>query len=482
MRKSKFLLILFTVSLLVSLIFPMYANKVCAATENVVTLNFGDGIIHDGYVEYSKIGKLQLFKGDELVANISNNMTIDLNEADYKFAIEEIENKESVSSATTPIKLNINNWYYPMTTILGETRSTFKLESSKFSGKLDVILVRAITAINTKVENVYEDISSKGVIDLTNGKEYVIDFSKTDELTEGLKSFADLDKTLYYKRDNKGLLVTDNESEAVIKIVGNKSENKAILTVVNVGTKKSEVFKGLHTQYTGSALNYDGTDGGIINETRFDYYTRCTYEFTFQYVKEEINPKEFKFIEGVNQTYTIGESNNATFRVDAEYNLFENGGKVYIDEALVDSKNYTSKSGSTIITLTDAYLKTLSVGEHTLKVAFTNGGNATTKFKVAKKAEENNNNGNNNNDDNNSSNNNNGNSSNNNSNSNNKGNNNSNTNTSSKPEIEDKKDNISNPQTGDKVVIYFILSAVCVVGIVTLVIIKFRKNKKERES
>ena len=222
-------------------------------------------------------------------------------------------------------------------------------------------------------------------------------------------------------------------------------------------------------------------DVGIINETRFDYYTRCTYEFTFQYVKKEINPKEYKFVEGVNQTYTIGESNNATFRVDAEYNLFENGGKVYIDEALVDSKNYTSKSGSTIITLTDAYLKTLSVGEHTLKVAFTDGGNVTTKFKVVKKAEENNN-GNNNNNDNNSSNNNNGNSSNNNSNSNNKGNNNSNANTSSKPEIEDKKDNISNPQTGDKVVIYFILSAVCVVGIVTLVIIKLRKNKKERES
>lgn len=63
-------------------------------------------------------------------------------------------------------------------------------------------------------------------------------FSKDDELTNGLKSFADLDKTLYYKRDNEGLLATDNESEAVIKIVGNKSENKAILTAVNVGTKK----------------------------------------------------------------------------------------------------------------------------------------------------------------------------------------------------------------------------------------------------
>ena len=382
MRKSKFLLILFAVSLLVSLIFPMYANKVCAATENVVTLNFGDGIIHDGYVEYSKIGKLQLFKGDELVANISNNMTIDLNEAEYKFAIEEIENKESVSSATTPIKLKINNWYYPMTTILGETRSTFKLESSKFSGKLDVILVRAITAINTKVENVYDNISSKGVIDLTNEKEYVIDFSKNDELTEGLKSFADLDKTLYYKRDNKGLLATDNESEAVIKIVGNKSENKAILTVVNVETKKSEVFKGLHTQYTGSTLNYGGTDGGIINETRTDYYTRCTYEFTFKYANENASEGEYTFLEGQNQSYVINKSNNATFRIDAEYSLFEN--EVYIDGVKLDVANFDSKSGSTIIILKNNYLKTLSVGKHTLKVKFSNGKVAVTNFTIAK--------------------------------------------------------------------------------------------------
>ena len=284
MRKVKILSILLMICLLVSILFPTAINKVYAESKNEVTLNFEGGIIYDGYVEYSKIGKIQLFKGDELVANISNDMKIDLNEAEYKFVIEEIEDA-SVSGANTPIKLNINNWYYPITTsILEETRSTFKLESNKFSGTLDVKLVRTITAINTKVENVYDNITSKGVIDLTGGQEYVIDFSKDDELTNGLKSFADLDKTLYYKRDNEGLLATDNESEAVIKIVGNKSENKAILTAVNVGTKKSEVFKGFHTKYTGSALNYDGTDGGIINETRTDYYTRCTYEFTFQYV------------------------------------------------------------------------------------------------------------------------------------------------------------------------------------------------------
>ena len=312
MKKIKTLLVLFVFGLLVSLIFPI--TKVYAENKNEVTLNFEGGIIHDGYVEYSKKVKLQLFKGEDLVADISNNMVIDLNEAEYKFVIEEIEDK-SVSGANTPIKLNINNWYYPMTTIIGEAKSTFKLESSKFSGTLGVKLVRTITAINTKVENVYENIASKGVIDLTNEKEYVIDFSKDDELTNGLKTFADLDNTLYYKDVNGSLLKTENESEAVIKIVGNREENKAILTAVNVGTKKSEAFKGLNTKYTGSALKYDGSDGGIINEIRFDYYTKCTYEFTFQYVKEEVssntNIEDNKNTENTENTENTGNTENA---------------------------------------------------------------------------------------------------------------------------------------------------------------------------
>ena len=222
MRKTKELLILFISCLFALFTFQMTTNKAYAETKNEVTLNFDGGTIHDGYVEYSKVAKLQLFKGDELVTNISNDMKIDLNEANYKFVIEEIEDT-SVSGANTSIKLKINNWYYPMTKAEGETKSTFKLDSSKFNGKLNIEFERRNIAFNETIKNVYEDISSKGVIDLSDGQEYVIDFSKTDELTEGLKSFAYLDKTLYYKRDNNGLSLTDNESEAVIKIVGNKS-------------------------------------------------------------------------------------------------------------------------------------------------------------------------------------------------------------------------------------------------------------------
>lgn len=431
MRKKKSV---FMFLLMISLIFSLCTGSVYAQTKNEITLNFKDGTIHDGYVEYSKKAKVQLYKGDDLVTDISNNMVIDLNEAEYKFVVEEIEDT-SVSGANTPIKLNINNWYYPMSTIVGETKSTFKLDSSKFSGTLDVKLVRIGVAINTTVKNIYNDISSTGVIDLTNGQEYVIDFSKTDELTEGLKSFADLDKTLYYQVFNGSLLVTDNASVAVIKIVGNRSENKAILTAVNVGTKKSEVFKGFHMQFTGSALDYDDFDGdiasgGIVRETRYDYYTRCTYEFTFQYVKEEVNPKEYKFTEGANQIYTIDESKNAIFRINADFSLFD--GKLYIDGTLIDAKNYKAESGSTVITLNKEYVDTLSIGEHTIKVEFSDGGFATTKFEVKAKQ----------------------------------------VNT-------EKTEDITNPQTGDNIGTYIILSIISVLGITATVVIY---NKKKREN
>ena len=356
-----------------------------ATEKNEVTLNFKNGIIHDGYVEYSKVANIQLFKNGNLVVDISNNMIIDLNEAEYKFVIEEIEDK-SVAGVNMPIKLMINNWYYSISTSIVEgSKPSFKLESGKFSGTLEVKFLRTNIGINTKVENIYNDISSKGIIDLTDSKEYVIDFSKNDELTEGLKSFADLEKTLYYKRVNDGLSITDNENEAVIKIVGKKSENKAILTAVNIKTKKSEIFKGFHMQYTGSSLKYNSTSDGIIYETRFDYYTRCTYEFTFQYVKEEINSNEYKFLDGENQNYTINKDNELKFRIDAEYSLFD---KVYIDNELVDANNYTSKEGSTIITFNKGYINNLSVGGHTLKVMF-NDGEATTKFSVLKEEIEN---------------------------------------------------------------------------------------------
>lgn len=159
-------------------------------------------------------------------------------------------------------------------------------------------------------------------------------------------------------------------------------------------------------------------------------------------IKVVVEKIEYKVIEGAEQTYTITEDTEVRFRIDADYSLFNN--KVYVDNVLVDSSNYTSKSGSTIIVLNKDYVDTLAVGEHRLKVAFADGGEAETTFTIAKKAENNNDNENN---------------------------------TPSKPEDkEEMKDNGSNPKTGDNIMLYVAIASMSIIGLVATTIVAKKKK------
>ena len=159
-------------------------------------------------------------------------------------------------------------------------------------------------------------------------------------------------------------------------------------------------------------------------------------------IKVVVEKIEYKVIEGAEQTYTIKEDTEARFRIDADYSLFNN--KVYVDNVLVDSSNYTSKSGSTIIVLNKDYVDTLAAGEHTLKVAFADGGEAETTFTIVRKAENNNNNENN---------------------------------TPSKPEDkEEMKDNGSNPKTGDNIMLYVAIASMSIIGLGATTIVAKKKK------
>ena len=114
------------------------------------------------------------------------------------------------------------------------------------------------------------------------------------------------------------------------------------------------------------------------NELELSINKNTTVEVTYKKIV-------YNVIEGANQTYTLSKSKELRIKINADYTLFDN--KVYIDEKLVDKDNYTSESGSTIITLKRSYLETLNVGEHTLKVAFKDGAEVETKFEVAKAPE-----------------------------------------------------------------------------------------------
>ena len=87
----------------------------------------------------------------------------------------------------------------------------------------------------------------------------------------------------------------------------------------------------------------------------------------------------YKIIEGANGTWTQNSDGTLTVRADGVFSKFKG---VEVDgKLLIAGKDYTAKSGSTIVTLSKDYLATLSVGTHKLTVLF-NDGYASTNFTV----------------------------------------------------------------------------------------------------
>ena len=93
---------------------------------------------------------------------------------------------------------------------------------------------------------------------------------------------------------------------------------------------------------------------------------------------------EYKITEGANGTWTQNSDGTLTFRANGDFSKFTG---VKVDGTLIDAKNYTAVSGSTVITLKADYLKTLSVGTHKIAVVYTDG-ECSANFEVKKAASE----------------------------------------------------------------------------------------------
>ena len=136
--------------------------------------------------------------------------------------------------------------------------------------------------------------------------------------------------------------------------------------------------------------------GTIIEEGSHFYRARYTTDndttnYTTEYLDITVlgEHRIYTVVEGDGQTYQLDEeTSDMVFKIDADYNLFERGGSIYIDEEQLDKQYYDSESGSTIISIHHDYLKTLEIGEHTFAVSFNDGGTATARFMIAEKEKE----------------------------------------------------------------------------------------------
>ena len=182
-----------------------------------------------------------------------------------------------------------------------------------------------------------------------------------DEEKEVKVSYKKIPFTVTVK-DVDGATITPNGAVAV-----SYGEDKEFTITANSGYKLVKVL-------------VDGTDktADMVGDTL--KLTNITSNINLEVVVEKI---VYEVTEGANQEYIITKDNEAKFKINADFRLFDTG-KVYVDDELVDPNNYTAESGSTIITLKKEFVDTLSVGKHTLKVLFNDGGQATTIFNVVK--------------------------------------------------------------------------------------------------
>ena len=245
-------------------------------------------------------------------------------------------------------------------------KNTFDVKTSVDGGNGTITPSKIGAVEGTKVEITFTPDAGY-MIDkvLVNTVETTVTGNKIEltvnEEKEVVVSYKKIPFTVTVK-DVDGATITPNGAVAV-----SYGEDKEFTITANSGYKLVKVL-------------VDGTDktADMVGDTL--KLTNITSNINLEVVVEKI---VYEVTEGANQKYTITKNSEVKFRINADFRLFDEG-KVYVDNELVEPKNYTAESGSTIITLKKEFVDTLSIGEHTLKVLFNDGGEAITTFNVAK--------------------------------------------------------------------------------------------------
>ena len=89
-------------------------------------------------------------------------------------------------------------------------------------------------------------------------------------------------------------------------------------------------------------------------------------------------PIKYEEIKISDTKYTLEKDDTLTITVQSDFSKFKT---VYVNGKELTKDQYTAKEGSTIITISKAYLSSLKAGTYNVKVEFTNG-TAETSFKV----------------------------------------------------------------------------------------------------
>lgn len=428
--KKNLLMMLFVVSAVLTFMFPVsvYADERTVLTENIVYGDTEKGV----EVIFKGQYRCSIVDGDNDWANVIVNGNLETPESikvtvkagtdvglyTLKLKLEDVSNNNvlyitynyTVKPKTLNISGLVNNQVFDYDGTSKTPIGTLKIEDDLFSvSDLDVLYAGKFTTSYSSLD-APKDAGKYTVTYTLNEKNYegsvtysfeikksIPDYDIPTGLTgeEGQKlSSVSLPDGFSWKDINADLKVGKHTYEASYTSFDENYETVNNI-MIEVDTKK--VFK-IDAMVSGLGGSIDLSKTSFVEGSGETVIATFSLDKGYMIDKVLVNNIEKEIennkleLTNINEdtvilmyvkkiTYEINKDDEFVFRIDADYNLFDN--KVYVDDKLIDENNYTSKSGSTIITLKQSYVDTLEDGEHTLKVEFSDGGVATSNFVVS---------------------------------------------------------------------------------------------------
>ncbi|MGM9962859.1 MAG: InlB B-repeat-containing protein [Holdemanella porci] len=218
------------------------------------------------------------------------------------------------------------------------------------------------------------EIAENPVINgLEDGKTYcdTVQFDVSDNVGVGSVSANGVELT----PDANGKYSLENESGLVTIIAKDKAGNKTTVTVTVNNRHSFEHFDAKEASFT---------EAGNIE---YWYCNVCEKYFSDAQGTKEISLEDTilsktvpEIIKGKGQSVIEGTKKALSFTSNAPFNQFK---QVKLDGKTLDSKNYTVKEGSIVVTLNSDFVSTLKAGKHTISIV-SETGEATTEFNVVK--------------------------------------------------------------------------------------------------
>lgn len=187
----------------------------------------------------------------------------------------------------------------------------------------------------------------------------------------------------YAAQNGQGDLYGDETVTDSMNISINYGDTLRLKAIPDEGHK----FLGWYEGVVGNSRFVEEHSDRLISanaEYSFPVTQYAALQAVFEKAAESPEAPAYRFTKGENAVWMADSADDLVFVVQGspdDSTTFADFLGIEVDGGAVGAKNYTAEKGSVIITLKKAYLATLAMGEHTLKVLLA-GGSAETKFTV----------------------------------------------------------------------------------------------------